>query len=179
MNIQQLKAICVVAQRNSNITEAASVLHTSQSAISKQIQQLERELGVEIFIRSGKKLAGPTALGRSVINVAKNINDEIAHLRAVCRDHTAPQDTIVIATSHTQARYFLPTIIKQFNDKYPTIDVALRHGVPRQLADWVIAGEATLAVTTEPDQRDPRLVSFPCRSFRRILSCRDTIHCCV
>jgi LysR family cys regulon transcriptional activator len=101
MNIQQLRSICIVAQRDSNITQAATTLHTSQSAVSKQIQQLERELGVENFVRSGKKLTGPTALGKSIIKLAQNISDEIAHLRAVCRDHTAQRNTIVIATSHT------------------------------------------------------------------------------
>ena len=169
MNIQQLRSVCVVAQRGSNITEAATALHTSQSAVSKQIQQLERELNVEIFIRSGKKLIGPTAFGKSIIKLAQNISDEIAQLRAVCRDHTAQRDTIVIATSHTQARYFLPTIIKQFSDKYPAVDITLRHGVPREVSDWVASGEATVAVTTETDQQDTKLVSFPCQKFRRVL----------
>ena len=60
MKLQQLRFIFEVVQSNFNISEAAKELHTSQPGVSKQIQLLEREIGIQIFHRHGKRLIGLT-----------------------------------------------------------------------------------------------------------------------
>lgn len=170
MNIQQLRAVCEVAQNGANISTAARSLRLSQPAITKQIRQLEDELRLEIFRRAGNRLLGLTSSGEAVVALAKGIVSDIDRLRALSGGPAVRSvEPIVIATSHTQARYFLPPVIKTFSERYGGIPVTIRHGEPRQIAEWVLLGQATLAVTTEGGAADDRLAVLPCQRFPRIV----------
>ncbi len=170
MNIQQLRAVCEVARNGANVSAAARSLGQSQPAITKQIRQLEDELRMEIFERAGNRLLAVTQPGEAVIALARGIVSDVESLRALAgRVDARTVEPIVIATSHTQARYFLPPVIKTFSERHAGVPVVIRHGEPRQIAEWVMLGKATLAVTTEGEGLDDRIAAFPCQRFPRIV----------
>ncbi|HVZ06710.1 LysR substrate-binding domain-containing protein [Rhodopila sp.] len=170
MNLQQLRYLCEVARNGLNMSLAASSLNTSQPGISKQIRQLEIELGVEIFERSRNRVSGITAIGKHVVALAQDVVSQVNHIRSVAHDFG--RDTsgaLIVATSHTQARYVLPKVLEQFTRRYPGVDLTLRQGDPEQIAEMVMAGEADLGVTTETYRKDPGLALLPCRKFQRVV----------
>lgn len=170
MNIQQLRAVCEVAHNGANISAAARALSMSQPAITKQIRHLEDELRMEIFRRAGNRLIGVTPPGEAVVALARGIIADVDNLRALSAGADARAvKAIVIATSHTQARYFLPPILKKFSQRYADVPVTILHGEPRQVAEWVMHGQATLAVTTEGEGTDDRVAVLPCQRFPRIV----------
>ncbi|MGH9206540.1 MAG: LysR substrate-binding domain-containing protein, partial [Acidimicrobiales bacterium] len=170
MNLQQLKYVCEVASRGLNMSQAATSLNTSQPGISKQISQLESELGVEIFERSRNRISGMTPIGKRVLALAQDVVSQVGRIRTIARDFGVEAGgSLVVATSHTQARYVLPKVLEQFTRRYPGVDLTLRHGDPEQIAEMLLTGEADLGVTTETHRKDPSLVLLPCRQFRRVV----------
>ncbi|MBS0539064.1 MAG: LysR family transcriptional regulator [Proteobacteria bacterium] len=170
MNIQQLRAVTEVALNGTNVSAAGRKLGMSQPAITKQLRQFEDELGFEVFRRSSNRLLGITFSGETVVALAKAIVADIDELRGLAgRRETRAAEPIVIATSHTQARYFLPPILKAFSVRYPDVPVTIRHGAPGEIAEWVRLGRATLAVTTEGATADARIAKLPCQQFPRIV----------
>jgi DNA-binding transcriptional LysR family regulator len=105
VTLKQLKYLVGIADSGLNITSAAERLFTSQPGISKQLKQLEAELGVQLFTRKGKSLAAITPAGREVIARARKILREVGNITSLASDLTAELDgTLSIATTHTQAR---------------------------------------------------------------------------
>ncbi len=170
MNLQQLRYISEVSRRNLNISAAAASLHTSQPGISRQIRLLEAELGAEIFTRSRNRLETVTPVGRRIVAIAQEIVAQLELIRTAATGvESDNQGTLIVATSHTQARYVLPDIIGQFTASHPRVGLTLRHGDPAQIRAMLLAGEADLGVTTEADDRTSNLISLPCRRFERVL----------
>jgi len=170
MNLRQLRYISEIAKRGLNISAVASALHTSQPGISKQIKLLEAELGAEIFVRSSNRLSGITPLGQKILGMAQNVIAEISNIKAASGD--LKQETsgpLVIATTHTQARYVLPEIMKRFTLRYPKVQLTLRHGDPSRISDLLLSGEADIGVTTETAEHLRELLVFPCRRFQRVV----------
>lgn len=129
MNFQQLKIIREAARCEFNLTEVANTLFTSQSGVSRHIRDLEDELGVEIFIRRGKRLLGMTEPGKALLTIAERILDEAGKVRRLADVFTNETSGILtIATTHTQARYSLPKVIKAFRQLYPNVRLELNQG---------------------------------------------------
>jgi len=166
MNLQQLRYVREAVRQGLNLTEAANRLHTSQPGISRQVRELEDELGVEIFARHGKRLVALTQPGEAVVKVVERILMEVENLRLVGREYQ-DQDSgrLVVATTHTQARYALPAVVTAFRQRYPKVHLSLQQGNPPQLADMVIAGEADIAIATEAIDNYPQLLALPCYSW--------------
>jgi LysR family transcriptional regulator, cys regulon transcriptional activator len=163
MNLQQLRYVHEVARRGLNVSEAAAALHTSQPGVSKQIRAFEEELGIGIFVRSGRRLVAVTDAGREVLRHVERILAEIANLRKVgdeFADHE--KGTLTVAVTHTQARYALPSVVTAFKKRYPDVKLKLLQGNPQQLARMAATGEADLAVATEALDAWPELVTIPC-----------------
>jgi LysR family cys regulon transcriptional activator len=162
MNLQQLRAVREAIRCNFNLTQAAERLFTSQPGVSKQIRELEDELGVQIFIRHGKRFVGLTDPGRDVVPVIERLLEQADNLKAVARDLSDNKSgSLRIATTHTQARYALPAVIAEFRRRFPNVQLALQQGSPRHLAEMVLAGEADLAIATEALDRYPGLIALP------------------
>ncbi|HHH35706.1 MAG TPA: HTH-type transcriptional regulator CysB [Gammaproteobacteria bacterium] len=163
MNFQQLRYIREVARCGLNISAAANVLHTAQPGISNQIRQLEDELGVQIFERNGKRLVGITQPGRAVLAMAERVLRELEHIKQVGFEfsHDA-RGTLSIATTHTQARYALPPVIKAFSEKYPNVSLHMHQGNPTQIAQLAASGVADIAIATEGIDLYEDLVVLPC-----------------
>ena len=166
MNFQQLRIVRETLRQDFNLTEVANALYTSQPGVSKHIKDLEDELGVEIFVRRGKRLLGLTEPGKELATVVERMLVDAQNLRRIA-DHFASRETghFVVATTHTQARYALPQIIKWFKTDYPKVHLALHQGSPREIAEMLVAGEADIGIATEGLNKYPELVTFPCYTW--------------
>jgi LysR family cys regulon transcriptional activator len=149
MKLQQLKYLLAIVDNGLNITAAAERLYTSQPGVSKQLKLLEEELGLQLFTRKGKSLGGITAAGKQVIERARVVMQEVENIRSLASDYYHEEEgTLSIATTHTQARYVLPEIIKAFRDRYPRVSLELHQGTSEQIADMVSANEIDFAIAT-------------------------------
>jgi len=174
MNLQQLRYVHEVARRNLNVSEAAAALHTSQPGVSKQIRAFEEELGVGIFVRSGRRLTAITDAGQEVLRHVERILSELSNLKAVGEefaDHA--KGTLTVAVTHTQARYALPSVVTVFKKRYRDVKLKLLQGNPHQLARMVVAGEADLAIATEALDEYAELVTLPCYQWHHCVVVPD------
>lgn len=163
MKLQQLKYLVEVERCGLNVSDAAAALFTSQPGISKQIRLLETELGVTVFERSGKRLTGITAAGRVVLDLANTILAATANLARASADFAAEgKGQLTLATTHTQARYTLPPVIRNFVGRYPDVRLHVHQGSPGQVAEWLLDGTAEIGIATEALDRHPELVTLPC-----------------
>mgnify|MGYP000867985393 FL=1 len=166
MKLQQLRYIVEIQRQGLNVSEAAETLFTSQPGISKQVKLLEDELGVAIFERSGKRFTGVTEPGKTVLSIAERILREAENLkRASAEFATGDSGRLVLAATHTQARYALPIVVRDFVMQHPSVKLELHQGSPTQIADWVVAGEADLGIATEALDQYPQLVTLPVRQW--------------
>jgi len=162
MNLQRLRYLREIARRDLNLTAAAVALHTSQPGVSRQILELEEELGCQIFERRGRRLTNLTEPGRAALAIAERVLDDIEALRRVGREWTdSAAGTLTIATTHTQARYTLPAVVAQFRQDHPRVAVTLRQGDPDQVVRSVIEGKADLAIATEAVSQVEQLRATP------------------
>ena len=149
MKLQQLKYLLAIVDNGLNITAAAERLYTSQPGVSKQLKLLEEELGLQLFTRKGKSLGGITAAGEQVIGRARLIMQEVENIRSLASDYFQEEEgTLSIATTHTQARYVLPDVIREFRKRYPRVSLNLHQGTSEQIADMVAANEIDFAIAT-------------------------------
>lgn len=170
MNLQQLRYIREVVRQNLSISSASETLHTSQSGVSRQIQLLEEELKLDIFLRNGKRLIAITEPGKIIINLAERILREMENIKRVGEEFTQKdKGTLTIATTHTQARYFLPIIVKKFMANYPYVSLAIHQSNPIQVAEQVVSGEADLGIATEAISTYEKLMCLPCYQWNRCL----------
>jgi LysR family transcriptional regulator, cys regulon transcriptional activator len=175
LNLQQLRYLCAIVDHGLNVSDAAEALHTSQPGISKQIRQLEDELGVRVFVRQGKRLASLTPAGDSVVATARRALREIGNLKRVGAEfHSEDSGTLAIATTHLQARYVLPPVLRDFAIRYPKVKLELHQGNPTQVAEQTARGDADLGIATEAVAMNPDLVTLPCYRWNRcVLVPRD------
>jgi LysR family cys regulon transcriptional activator len=168
MKLQQLRYICEVARQNLNLSNAAEALFTSQPGISKQIRSLEEELGVDIFVRHGKRVVAVTEPGKAILDIAQRMLKDVENLRQVGEEFTEEDNGhLTIATTHTQARYALPHVIQRFTKRYPGVRLSLRQGSPTQISELVTSGEADIAIATEAIELYEDLVMLPCYEWNR------------
>jgi LysR family cys regulon transcriptional activator len=168
MKLQQLRYLTEVARRDLNVSAAAESLFTSQPGISKQIRALEDELGVDVFVRRGKRLVALTEPGKAVIEIAERILAETANLKRAGEEYAnEKRGTLTIAGTHTQARYALPRAVAAFKRRYPAVQLVIHQGNPTQICEQVLAGEADLCIATEAIELYPELVSLPCYQWNR------------
>ncbi len=163
MNLQQLRFLNEIVRQGLNISEAAGALYTSQPGISKQIRLLEEELGIEIFVRNGKRIVAITEPGKAVLTIAQRMLHDAGNLKQVAEDfHSQSSGHLTIATTHTQARYALPPVVKQFIKRYPGVRLGLHQGNPTQIAEQVLSGEADVGIATESLALYDELITLPC-----------------
>ncbi len=166
MNLQQLRYLNEIVRRGLNVSGAADALYTSQPGISKQIKLLEEELGVQIFVRNGKRMVAMTEAGKGILAIAQRMLHDAENLKQVAEEFQA-QDAghLTLATTHTQARYALPLVVKQFIERYPKVQLGLHQGNPTQVAEQVLCGEADVAIATESLSLYDELVTLPCYAW--------------
>lgn len=163
MNFQQLRSVRETVRCGFNLTEVAAMLHTSQPGVSRQIKELEEELGVVIFERAGRRLTGLTAPGRTLLPVVEQLLQQADNLRHIGRDFVAQHEGVLsIAATHSQARYALPHAVRDFRALYPGVTINLHQGSPSQVAELLLRGEADIGIATEALAGYAQLVALPC-----------------
>ncbi|SCK17684.1 HTH-type transcriptional regulator CysB [Vogesella sp. LIG4] len=168
MKLQQLRYLVEVAKQGLNVSEAAEKLHTSQPGISKQIRLLEDELGIQVFIRNGKRVVAVSEPGKEVLRISERILREAQNLKRVGEEFSREAEgSLTIATTHTQARYALPKVISAFVQRYPKVRLSIKQGSPTQICDMVVSGEADLAIATEGISLYKELAMLPCYQWNR------------
>jgi LysR family cys regulon transcriptional activator len=163
MNFQQLRSVRETVRCGFNLTEVASMLHTSQPGVSRQIRELEEELGVDIFVRAGKRLTGLTPPGKDLLPIVERLLLDAENLKRAGQDYsTQMEGQLSVAATHSQARYALPHVVKDFRDKFPKVTLHLHQGSPKQVAAMLLSGEADIGVATEALADYNQLVTLPC-----------------
>jgi LysR family cys regulon transcriptional activator len=170
MNFQQLRYVREAVRNDLNLTEASQTLNTSQSGVSKQIRELEIELGIEIFVRKGKRLTGLTRAGEDAVKLIDRVLVEAENLKRLASEFSREDSgRLIIATTHNQARYALPDAVMAFSAEFPNVQLELRQATPKQAAGSVLKGEADIAIATEALDQFPDLLTFPCFSWRHVV----------
>ena len=170
MTLKQLKYLLGVVDNGLNITAAAERLYTSQPGISKQLRQLEDEVGVQIFARKGKSLVALTPAGLQIVEFARRIARDVSNISSIGKELTTQTvGTLSIATTHTQARYVLPEVLQQFHERYPGVQIELHQGTSEQIATLVEEDRVDFAIATESREQFPDLNLLPCFSWDRIV----------
>lgn len=170
MKLQQLRFLREVVKQGLNVSAAADKLYTSQPGVSKQIKLLEEELGVDVFVRSGKRIVDLTEPGKIIVEIVERILRESNNLKKVSEDFRSQlSGSLTIATTHTQARYALPHVIKTFLLRYPDVKVNILQGSPSQIAQQVVNGTADIAIATESLHLFEDLKLFSCYDWNRCI----------
>lgn len=170
MKLQQLRYIWEVAHHDLNVSATAQSLYTSQPGISKQIRLLEDELGVEIFSRSGKHLTRITPAGEAILKTTGEILRKVESIKQVAQEFSNDKKgSLSLATTHTQARYVLPKIIKNFIERYPEVSLHMHQGTPMQISEMAADGTVDFAIATEAMELFSDLIMMPCYEWNRTI----------
>jgi LysR family cys regulon transcriptional activator len=170
MNLHQFRFVREAVRQNFNLTDAAKALFTSQPGVSKASIELEEELGIDIFSRHGKRIRGLTEPGRQVLKSVELILQEVEGLKRIGKEFAAQDSgSLTIATTHTQARYSLPSVVQQFSKKFPKVRLSLLQGNPKQVAEMVTNNLADVAIATEAIAEVDGLVSLPCFQWEHMV----------
>lgn len=168
MKLQQLRYIWEVAHHDLNVSDTAKSLFTSQPGISKQIRLLEDELGVEVFARSGKHLTRITPAGETIIREAGEILRRAEGIKKIAQEFSNQRrGDLSIATTHTQARYALPDVIRGFMEAYPEVSLHMHQGTPMQISEMAATGVVDFAIATEAMELFSDLIMMPCYRWNR------------
>ncbi|MDO9284587.1 MAG: CysB family HTH-type transcriptional regulator [Aquabacterium sp.] len=163
MNFQQLRSVREALRHGFNLTEVAAALHTSQPGVSRQIRELEDELGIEIFVRAGKRLTGLTAPGVTVLPIIERLLLECDNLQRAGADFArSGVGALTIAATHSQARYALPAAVRDFRANHPQVQLHLHQGTPQQVAAMLREGTADIGIATEALAQYDDLLALPC-----------------
>jgi len=168
MKLQQLRYLWEVVRHDLNVSVTAERLYTSQPGISKQLKLLEDELDLQIFLRSGKHFIELTPVGQTIVEAAGRILAETENIRRIAREYNDKEHgNIAIATTHTQARYVLPPVIKVFMKKYPEVAFHMQQGTPMQISEFAANRQVDFAIATEALEFFEDLIMLPCYSWNR------------
>lgn len=163
MNFQQLRSVREAVRCGFNLTEVAAALHTSQPGVSRQVRELEEELGVELFERAGKRLLGLTSAGKALLPIVERLLLDADSLRRAGQELQGREEgRLSIAATHSQARYALPHVVRDFRQRWPRVSLHLHQGSPKQVAEMLLSGEADIGIATEALASYDQLVTLPC-----------------
>jgi LysR family cys regulon transcriptional activator len=166
MNFQQLRIMRETVRQSFNLTEVANALFTSQSGVSKHIKDLEDELGIELFVRKGKRLLGLTEPGKELVGIVERMLMDAQNIKRLAEQFSAKDEgQLTVVTTHTQARYTLPQVVAQFKKAFPKVHLVLHQGSPAEIVSMLLGGEADIGIATEAIEQVPELASFPYYSW--------------
>jgi LysR family cys regulon transcriptional activator len=166
VNFQQLRIIRETVKRNFNLTEVANALYTSQSGVSKHIKDLEDELGVELFVRRGKRLIGMTEPGKELVGIVERMLLDAKNIKRLAEQFAmSDRGDLTVATTHTQARYALPPVVVKFKKEFPKVRLVLHQASPKEIVTMLLDGSADIGVATEALEENADVVAFPYYSW--------------
>jgi len=170
MELRQLRSLVTLVDSDFSVSHAAVRLNLVQPAVSQHLKQLEQELGTPLFRRKGKRLTGLTQVGERVVGYARSTLADAANILAIGRDHLDEEGGVLrLGTTHTEARYVLPPVVRRFREDYPGVEVQIHQGTPQQLVDMTVEDGVDIAVCTEAVGAHPALAAIPCYRWNRCL----------
>ena len=170
MNFQQLRIIREAVRRNFNLTEVANALFTSQSGVSKHILDLEDELGIELFVRKGKRLTGLTEPGKELVGIVERMLIDAKNIKRLAEQFAnRDEGELTIATTHTQARYALPQVVRRFKQAFPKVHLVLHQASPAEIVALLQSGEADIGIATEALDAGNAFASFPFYDWHHVV----------
>ena len=174
MNFQQLRIIREAVQRNFNLTEVANALFTSQSGVSKHILDLEDELGIELFVRKGRRLTGLTEPGKELVGIVERMLIDAKNIKRLAEQFAnRDEGSLTIATTHTQARYALPQVVRRFKQAFPKVHLVLHQAGPAEIVALLQSGEADIGIATEALDESNAFASFPFYDWHHLVVVQD------
>ncbi|MFC5743394.1 LysR substrate-binding domain-containing protein [Dyella tabacisoli] len=174
MTLTQLRYFIAIADAGLNITLAAERIHATQPGLSKQLKQLEDELGFRLFIRKGKSLEAVTHAGQHVLIRARTILAEADNIRSIAANlRNDARGEFHIATTHTQARFALPAAITELNVRYPQVSVHLLPGPADEALAQLEAGRVDLAVVSGTGIAPAVGIAIPAYRWNRVIVAPD------
>ncbi len=170
MEIRQLRTFIALVESQFNMSRAAEKLNLVQSALSQQLNRLENELGAKLFIRKGKRLKSLTTVGEEVFKQATIVLSAINNIHSVGKEYTERDFGVLnIGTTHMQARYILPPVIKLFSQLYPDVELQIHQGTPQQLVQLAMNYEVDFSICTEALAGNSQFTLIPCYQWNRSL----------
>ncbi|MEP6899757.1 MAG: LysR substrate-binding domain-containing protein [Rhodanobacter sp.] len=170
MTLIQLHYLVAIADSGLNITLAAERIHATQPGLSKQLRQLEDELGFQLFVRKGKSLDAVTHAGRHVLERARTMLAEAANIRSIAANlRNEVHGELRIATTHTQARFALPAAIGALSQSYPQVSVHLQPGHDSEVLAQLEAGRVDLAVISSAGAPPAIGIALPVYHWHRVI----------
>ena len=170
MNLNQLEILHFLQETNYNLTKVAEKMNIVQSAVSRQLLLLEDEMGAPLFERHGKRLIGPTVLGGKILQEVSLLQQAKRNIQVIANDYlTGEQGVLHVATTHTQAKYFLPEPIRKFREKYPAVKIYIEQSSPRNLIQLLYQHKADIAICTERMEQNEQLVINPCYQWSHVM----------
>lgn len=168
MKITQLRSLVEIKKQGLNMSTAAKTLFTSQPGISRQLKELEQEIGVQIFVRKGKQLTGITPIGEVIIHKAHEALNKLEEITLSGQEFLNDGcGELTIATTHTQARYVLPKFVQMFMQELPQVKLNIHQGTPMEVVKMVLAGDVDLGIATEALDSSKKLALLPCYRWNR------------
>lgn len=169
MTLTQLRYLVAIADADFNITLAAARVHATQPGLSKQLKQLEDELGFLLFVRKGRSLESVTPAGAEVIARARAVLAEANNIRSyAANQRRESHGQLIVATTHTQARFVLPPAIARVKLAWPQVSVHLQQAAESQALDLLSAGDADIAVVSTAGNVPPAGIAVPLYRWRRL-----------
>lgn len=168
MELRHFRSLTALVDHGFSVSRAAKHLHLVQPAVSQHIKQLESEIGARLFVRQGKRLTGLTDDGQQILHYARQALSLGDSILAVGRDHAEERSGVLrIATTHTQACYVLPPVIRQFVNTYPDVNLQINQGTPGELVEAAVNDAVDLAICTEALSEHAALEAIPCYRWNR------------
>jgi len=168
MEIRQLKSLTSLVENGFSVNRTADQLSLVQSAVSQHISKLEKEIGVRLIMRHGKRLVGLTDTGKQIVQHAYRVLAEANSIINIGQEQTSQSSgTLSIGATHTQARYILPYVIAAYRKDFPDIELHIHQGTPQQLVEMAIKGIVDFSICTEALSEYPELTTLPCYRWNR------------
>ncbi len=170
MKLQQLKYLLAIVENSFNITTAAEKIYTSQPGISKQLKLLEEELDLRIFKRSGKQLVGLTATGEQVVQHARKALQEVENIKRLSDNkNQVEHGTFRLATTQTQAKYVLPTVLTRFHQRYKNLTIDIQHASVDHIVQLLLEQKIDFAIASDNQTLHPDIIKIPCYEWDRMV----------
>ncbi|MFA0923121.1 LysR family transcriptional regulator [Xanthomonas fragariae] len=170
MTLTQLRYLVAIADAELNITLAAARVHATQPGLSKQLKQLEDELGFLLFVRKGRSLDAVTPAGVEVIERARAVLSEANNIRTyAANQRRESHGQLTLTTTHTQARFVLPPAVAQIKHAYPQVSVHLQQAAESAALDLLSQGDSDIAVVSTAGGEPSAGIAVPLYRWRRLV----------
>ncbi len=170
MKLQQIKYIFEVVRNQLNVSATAEKLFTSQPGISKNIRLLEDELGVQIFVRSGKHLTNITPAGREILPVAEDILKQFKKIKQIASSYVDENEgRLNLSSNNTFSRYFLPPVVDKYRKDYPKVALHILQSDSEKTNANLDQGVLDLALVHDDESGFTDKIQLPCFFWQRCL----------